>query len=56
MPFGLSQPESQRDSGSKPRVGELASLPGVKYVNTFNPNGVVANELQNTYYFLGQPF
>jgi hypothetical protein len=37
-------PESQRDSGPKPRVGESASLPWVSHANDlfFNRNAVAA--------------
>ena len=41
LPFGNSSAESQRDSGSKPRVASR-ELPWEKRVVSANPNGVVA--------------
>ncbi len=41
MPFGNSNAESQRDSGSKPRVAGN-ELPWECGSNDYSPNGVVA--------------
>ena len=41
MPFGNSFEESQRDSGSKPKVARN-ELPWVIVANPINPNGVAA--------------
>jgi hypothetical protein len=43
IPFGNSEPESQRDSIIQRRVGELASLPWVNAATMLYPNGVASS-------------